>query len=59
MIFEFVECDTCVQKPGSPPLCNGCLLNRATIERLKTLLKDRAKTPKKSLWYGSLGDSKG
>jgi hypothetical protein len=29
--IEFVECDTCRAKPGSPILCNGCLKNRQII----------------------------
>lgn len=28
---EFVECDTCRAKPGSPFLCRGCLHNRDAI----------------------------
>lgn len=28
---EFVECDACFRKPGSPELCAGCLANRTTI----------------------------
>ncbi len=35
MAHEFVECDSCRAKPGTPVLCNGCLRNRATIEALK------------------------
>jgi hypothetical protein len=31
---EFVECDACRVKPGSPTLCRGCLSNRALIEKL-------------------------
>ena len=31
---EFLECDTCRAKPGSPDLCKGCLHNRALIEKL-------------------------
>lgn len=31
---EFIECDTCRAKPGSPTLCKGCLHNRGTISRL-------------------------
>lgn len=31
---EFMECDTCRAKTGSPPLCSGCLHNRALIGRL-------------------------
>lgn len=29
--LEFMECDTCRAKPGSPPLCRGCLHNRNVI----------------------------
>ena len=32
----FQECDTCAAKPGTPPLCQGCLRNRQVIERLLT-----------------------
>ncbi len=28
---EFMECDTCRAKPGSPTLCRGCLNNRQVI----------------------------
>jgi len=28
---EFVECDSCAAKPGSPTLCAGCLANRYVI----------------------------
>ena len=31
---EFVECDTCKAKPGSPYLCSGCLKNRQIIHAL-------------------------
>ena len=31
---EFMECDTCRAKPGTPILCDGCLHNRAAIESL-------------------------
>lgn len=31
---EFVECDTCRAKTGSPILCNGCLKNRQIISNL-------------------------
>jgi len=33
--MQFVECDTCNAKPGSPQLCVGCLQNRKTIEILR------------------------
>lgn len=32
---DFLECDTCRAKPGSPTLCAGCLHNRALISRFK------------------------
>lgn len=32
---EFLECDTCRAKAGSPTLCKGCLHNRTLIENLK------------------------
>lgn len=32
--LEFVECDTCRALPGTPPLCGGCLHNRAVIAQL-------------------------
>ena len=31
---EFMECDTCRAKPGTPPLCRGCLHNRKIIKSL-------------------------
>lgn len=31
---EFIECDTCAAKSGSPQLCKGCLNNRTAIGRL-------------------------
>lgn len=31
---EFMECDTCRAKAGSPTLCQGCLHNRTLIEKL-------------------------
>lgn len=33
--LEFMECDSCRAKPGSPQLCTGCLNNREVIEKLK------------------------
>jgi len=35
MKYEFRECSVCAAKPGSPILCESCLANRQTIERLK------------------------
>lgn len=37
-LIEFVECDACHAKPGSPVLCGGCIYNRDLIEQLKMLL---------------------
>ena len=37
--LEFVECDNCRRKPGMPTLCQGCLINRRTISRLKAKIK--------------------
>jgi len=34
---DFLECDECRAKPGSPQLCKGCLSNRSLIEKLKSL----------------------
>lgn len=31
---EFMECDTCRAKAGSPILCKGCLHNRDVIQKL-------------------------
>ena len=36
--LEFVECDICNSKPGSPRLCSGCVHNRQVIEDLRALL---------------------
>ena len=30
---DFVECDECRRKPGSPPLCDDCLGRRAELEK--------------------------
>lgn len=32
---DFMECDKCRSKPGSPTLCSGCLHNREVINRLR------------------------
>jgi len=32
---EFIECDTCRAKSGSPALCEGCYQNRKTIYGLQ------------------------
>ncbi len=36
---EFMECQTCRVKPGSPELCTSCLHNRSLVEKLKNDLK--------------------
>ena len=33
---DFMECDDCQSKTGSPVLCGGCLVNRGLISQLKT-----------------------
>ncbi len=33
--FQFIECETCKAKPGSPELCASCLNNRSVIDKLK------------------------
>jgi hypothetical protein len=33
--LEFMECDTCRAKLGSPTLCQGCLSNRSTFYEFK------------------------
>ncbi len=35
---EFIECDICRVKPGSPTLCSSCLSNRQTISDLRALI---------------------
>lgn len=42
-VSEFIECDTCVSKPGSPTLCSGCRSNRASISYLRNCLEDLEK----------------
>ena len=37
---EYVECDSCRAKPGSPTLCYGCLANRTTIGDLRVALAE-------------------
>ena len=32
---DFVACDACAAKPGSPSLCAGCLANRYIITMLR------------------------
>jgi hypothetical protein len=40
--FYFVECDICRNKPGSPELCEACLLNRETFMKLEEILREKA-----------------
>lgn len=35
---EFMECDTCRAKPGSPRLCDGCLHNRRAMTDMQARL---------------------
>lgn len=37
---EFIECDTCKTKPGSPTLCMGCYSNRNLISQQAREIKD-------------------
>ncbi len=30
--LEFLECESCAKKSGTPPLCGSCLHNRKMIE---------------------------
>ena len=30
---EFIPCEPCASKPGSPTLCESCLSNRAAIDQ--------------------------
>lgn len=32
---EFKECNMCAEKPGMPNLCESCLHNRRTVQKLK------------------------
>lgn len=36
---EFVECDTCRAKLGTPTLCRGCLANRDSFHKYYGLVK--------------------
>lgn len=37
-LSDFVECEACRSKPGTPVLCDGCLHNRKLIGDLKSEL---------------------
>lgn len=39
---DFVECKECASKIGSPTLCPSCLMNRETINTLKTRLSKKS-----------------
>lgn len=39
-IGEFVECQQCEAKPGTPMLCPSCLSNRGTIARLNERIEE-------------------
>ncbi len=38
--MQFAECDQCRAKPGSPPLCAGCLNNRTVIGRYEEFMQE-------------------
>lgn len=37
---EFVECDTCRAKLGTPTLCRGCLINRDSFHKYYDLVRN-------------------
>lgn len=39
---EFMECDSCRAKPGSPQLCKGCLHNRALISKYGEMTQEKS-----------------
>lgn len=41
--IEFVECDTCRAKLGSPTLCGGCLKNRQIINAFREYINNKLK----------------
>lgn len=43
--MEFMECLTCVEKPGTPTLCNPCYQNRKTISELKAMVVNAQREP--------------
>ena len=45
---DFMECDSCRAKPGSPILCRGCLHNRDVIYTLQKAIKKSAAPKKKT-----------
>ena len=47
--WEFIECDTCKVKPGSPTLCAGCLNNRQAISALSKAREEERSRIKEKL----------
>ena len=43
-MMEFKECAECSAKPGSPTLCDSCLHNRSTINKLNNQQLNAEKT---------------
>lgn len=43
--LEFVECEACASKPGSPTLCKSCRANRDAITDLKVELSQKGDLP--------------
>ena len=37
--YEFLECSSCLKKPGAPGLCPTCLHNRASINALNAKVR--------------------
>lgn len=57
---EFVECESCAAKPGSPPLCRRCLHNRGTVRDHVAAfvdLKRRARVALELLELGHLDEA--
>jgi hypothetical protein len=46
--LEFIECDSCRVKPGSPLLCESCLNNRNVISELKDQIRNKGEISKGS-----------
>lgn len=45
MNTDFIECEACNAKPGSPLLCPACLNNRAAIGRLQAIVDKLPRAP--------------
>lgn len=50
--LDFVECDSCRSKPGTPALCASCLHNREVIIVLKQTLRRIRKLAKRGKQQG-------